>query len=128
MKLSDEKVIEFLSGSPLKSFAAMLDALRYVDDVPVPYESESELVDDALGDDVEEQPRVRVPEIRGIPPIALLAFVEHAHAFEVLKRHPRIRLDKAPQKISLLYELTPSGRYILKILEALTDASSLPLS
>ena len=54
MKLSDEKVVEFLSGSPLKSFAGMLDALRYVDGVPVPYESESELVDDALGDDVEE--------------------------------------------------------------------------
>jgi len=128
MKLSDEKVIEFLSSSPLKSFAGMLDALRYVDDVPVPYGSESELVDDALSDDVEEQPKVRVPEIRGIPPIALLAFVEHAHSFEVLKRHPRMPLDNAPQKISLLYELTPSGRYILKILEAPSDASSLPLS
>ena len=128
MKLSDEKVIEFLSSSPLKSFAGMLDSLRYVDDVPVPHESESELVDDALGDDVEEQPKVRVPEIRGIPPIALLVFIEHAHSFEVLKRHPRMPLDKAPQKICFLYELTPSGRYILKILEALTDASSLPLS
>ena len=128
MKLSDEKVIEFLSGSPLKSFTGMLDALRYMDDVPVPYESESELVDEALSDDVEGQPKVRVPEIRGIPPIALLAFVEHAHSFEVLKRHPRMPLDKAPQKISLLYELTPSGRYVIKILEALTDASSLPLS
>lgn len=128
MKLSDEKVVEFLSGSPLKSFAGMLDALRYVDGVPVPYESESELVDEALGDDAEEEPKVRVPEIRGVHPIALLAFIEHAHSFEVLKRHPRRPLDKAPQKISLLYELTPSGRYILKILEALTDASSLPLS
>ena len=128
MKLSDEKVIEFLSGSPLKSFAGMLDALRYMDDVPVPYESDSELVDEALGNDVENQPKVRVPEIRGIPPIALLAFIEHAHSFEVLKRHPRMPLDKAPQKISLLYELTPSGRYVIKILEALTDASSLPLS
>jgi len=128
MKLSDEKVIEFLSSSPLKSFAGMLDALRYVDDVPVPYESESELVDDALGDDVEEQPRVRVPEIRGVPPIALLAFIEHAHSFGVLKRRPQVPLDKAPQKISLLYELTPSGRYVLKILEALTDATSLPFS
>ena len=65
-----------------------------------------------LGDDVEEEPKVRVPEIRGIPPIALLAFIEHAHSFEVLKRHPRMPLDKAPQKISLLYELTPSGRYV----------------
>ena len=128
MKLSDEKVIEFLSSSPLKSFAGMLDALRYMDDVPVPYESESELVDEALGNDVEEEPKVRVPEIRGIPPIALLAFIEHAHCFKVLKRHPRMPLDKAPQKVSLLYELTPSGRYVIKILEALTDASSLPLS
>ena len=128
MKLSDERVIEFLYASPLKSFAGMLDALRYLDDVPVPYEFESKLVDEALSDDVEERPKVRVPEIRGIPPIALLAFIEHAHSFEVLKRHPRMPLDKAPQKISLLYELTPSGRYMLKILEALTDASSLPLS
>ena len=47
MKLSDERVIEFLYASPLKSFAGMLDALRYMDDVPVPYESESELVDEA---------------------------------------------------------------------------------
>lgn len=128
MKLSDEKVIEFLSSSPLKSFAGMLDALRYVDDVPVPYESESELLDDALGNDVEEEPKVLVPEISGIPPIALLAFIEHAHSFEILKRRPRLLLDKAPQKISSLYELTPSGRYVVKILEALTDASSLPLS
>jgi hypothetical protein len=128
MKLSDEKVIEFLSNTPLKSFAGMLDGLRYVDDVPVPYEFESELVDDALGDDVEEEPKVRVPEIRGIHPIALLAFIEHAHSFEVLKRRPRMPLGKASMKISLLYELTPSDRYVLKILEALTDASSLPLS
>jgi hypothetical protein len=128
MKLSDEKVIEFLSNTPLKSFAGMLDGLRYVDDVPVPYEFESELVDDALGDDVEEEPKVRVPEIRGIHPIALLAFIEHAHSFEVLKRRPRMPLGKASMKISLLYELTPSDRYVLKILEALTDASSPPLS
>jgi hypothetical protein len=128
MKLSDERVIEFLYESPLKSFAGILDALRYVDDVPVPYESETELVDDALGDEVEQEPKVRVPEIRGIPPIALLAFIEHSHSFGVLKRHPRMPLDKASQKISSLYELTPSGRYVIKILEALTDASSLPLS
>ena len=40
-----------------------------MDDVPVPYESESELVDEALSDDAEERPKVRVPEIRGIPPL-----------------------------------------------------------
>jgi len=129
MKFSDERVIEFLYESPLKSFAGMLDALRYVDGVPVPYESESELVDDALGDDVEEEPKVRVPEIRGIPPLALLAFVEHAHSFDIVKRRPLAELDSAPQDIRLVFcELTPSGGYLLKILEALTDASSLPLS
>jgi len=98
MKLSDEKVIEFLSGSPLKSFVGMLDALRYMDDVPVPYESESELVDEALGDDGEEVPKVRVPEIRGIPPIALLVFIEHANSFGVLKRRPRMRWTKRRRK------------------------------
>ena len=110
MKLSDEKVIEFLSERPLKSFTGMLDALRYIDDVPVPYGSESELVDEALGDDGEEVPKVRISEIRGIPPIALLVFIGHANFFGVLKRRPRMPLDKAPQKISLLYKLTPSGR------------------
>ena len=98
MKLSDERVIEFLCGSPLKSFGGTLDALRYVDEVPVPYESESELVDDALGDDVEEGPKVRVPEIHGIPPIALLAFIEHAHSFGVLKRRSRMRWTKRRRK------------------------------
>jgi hypothetical protein len=129
MKLSDAKVIEFLSSSPLKSFAGMLDALRYLDGVSIPHDAEFELPDEVLGDYVEEKPNVRVPEIRGIPANELLAFAEYAHSFEILKRRPRAELDKAPQDIRLVfYELTPSGRYVVKILEALTDASSLPLS
>jgi hypothetical protein len=129
MKLSDEKVIEFLSSSPLKSFAGMLDALRYLDGVSIPHDAEFELPDEVLGDDTEEKPNVRVPEIRGIPANELLAFAEYAHSFDIVKRRPLAELDSAPQDIRLVFcELTPSGRYVLKILEALTDASSLPLS
>lgn len=130
MKLSDEKVVEFLSGSPLKSFAAMLDALRYLDGVSIPHDAEVELPDEALGNDAEEKPKLSVPEIRGIPANELLAFAEYAHSVEIVERRARTELDnKAPQDIRVVfYELTASGRYVVKILEALTDASSLPLS
>ena len=128
MKLSDEKVIEFLSSSPLKSFAAMLDALRYLDGVCIPHDGKFQLFDNALGNSAERGLKVRVPEIRGIAATALLAFAEHAQSFNVVRRHPRTVLVKTPEEIKLLYELTPSGRYLLKILEVLTDAASLPLS
>ena len=109
MKLSDEKVTEFLSGSPLKSFAGMLDALRYLDGVSIPYDAEFELPDEVLGDDAEEKPNVRVPEIRGIPANELLAFAEYAHSFDIVKRRPLAELDSAPQDIRLVFcELTPS--------------------
>ena len=127
MKLSDAKVIEFLSRSPLKSFAAMLDALHYLDGVSIPCDVEFELFNRAIGNNAEGQPNVSVPRIRGIPANLLLAFAEHAHCSHVVRKRPAV-LSKEPEELKLLYELTPSGRYVLKILEALTDASSLPPS
>jgi hypothetical protein len=44
MKLSDEKLIEFLWKSSLKSFPAILDALRYLDGKWVQEEAEYELL------------------------------------------------------------------------------------
>ena len=44
MKLSDEKLIEFLWKSSLKSFPAILDALRYLDGKWVQQEAEYELL------------------------------------------------------------------------------------
>ena len=44
MKLSDEKLIELLWKSSLKSFPAILDALRYLDGKWVQQEAEYELL------------------------------------------------------------------------------------
>jgi hypothetical protein len=128
MKVSDETVIEFLSRSPLKSFAAMLDALHYLDGVSIPCDAEFELFNRAISNNAKGQLKVRVPRIRGIPPNLLLAFAEHAHSSNVVRKRPPVVLSKESEELKLLYELTPSGRYALKILEALTDATSLPLS
>lgn len=125
MKLSDEKVIEFFWKSPLKSFRSMLDALRYMDGNWIHAESEGELFDWALGDNPSEKVTIRIPPIGGIPANALLAFMWHAKSFNVIRR--RARTMEAPEdpEIIVFYELTPSGSYILKLLETMTDVSVL---
>lgn len=74
MPLNDEKVIEFLAKSPVKSFPAMLDALRYLDGKWIWEELEYELFHEALGENPEQRLQVRIPAIRGIASNALLAF------------------------------------------------------
>jgi hypothetical protein len=128
MKLSDETIINFLSRSPLKSFAAMLDALHYLDGVSIPCDVEFELFNRAIGNNAEGHPKVSVPRIRGIPANLLLAFAEHAHCSNVVRKRPPAVLSKEPEELKLLYELTPSGRYVVKILAVLTDTTSLPMS
>jgi hypothetical protein len=123
MKLSDARVIEFLSKSPLKSFPAMLDVLRYMDGKWMWEDLEYELFDDVLGG--EERVKIRVPSIRGIAANALLAFAWHAIAFDVLRRRLKrpTPMHNQPEEIIAFYELTPSGGYMVKILEVLTDIS-----
>jgi hypothetical protein len=124
MKLTDEKIIEFFWKSPVKSFAAMLDAFRYLDGKRMDGEAEYELFDDALGDNPTQQSQIRLPDIGGIPANALLSFAWHAIAFDLIRRRPRNSQRDREQKI-VFYELTPSGSYVLKMLEVLTDVSSL---
>jgi len=127
MALSDERVIEFLWKSPLKSFRAMLDALRYLDRQWVQLESEGELFDWALGDNPQEKIQIRIPPIGGIPANALLHFMRHAKSFNVIRRRERKPqgLPEESEEIIVFYELTPSGSYMLKVLEVLTDVSVL---
>lgn len=137
MKLSDEKVIEFLGKSSVKSFATMLDVLRYVDGKSIQADVEYELMDDALGDNFEEKVRIRVPNIRGITANALLQFAWHAMEFNLIRRRTRavapfptppgkIIYEDAPE-LRAWYELTPSGSYMVKVLEVLTDVSELEM-
>lgn len=126
MKLSDEKVVEFLWKSPIKSFRAMLDSLRYLDGKSMHGESEAELFDWALGDNPSERVTIRIPPIGGIPANALLSFMGHPKSFNIIRRRPRgMQVSGEPQEIIVFYELTPSGSYILKLLEAMTDITVL---
>jgi hypothetical protein len=122
IKLSDEKLIEFLWKSALKSFPAMLDALRYLDGKWVQEEARYEVFDEALGEKPAEAIQIRVPQIRGIPANALLAFVVHSQAFDLIRRRSKTAvLHGRPEEIIALYELTPAGSYVVKVLEILTD-------
>jgi hypothetical protein len=126
MKLSDERVIEFLSKSPVKSFSTMLDALRYLDGKSIQLDVEYELFDEALGDNPEDTIKIRVPQLRGIAANALLAFAWHAKSFNLVRRRARAMKESAePQDMVVFYELTPSGVYAVKVLEVLTDVSAL---
>ena len=122
MKLSDQRIITFLSKSPIKSFSAMLDTLRYLDGQWIWEDLEYELFNVALGDNPEEKVHVRVPAVRGITASALFAFAWHAKASHLIRRRPRKMRSSQPdepQEIIVLYELTPAGKEMIKVLEAI---------
>jgi hypothetical protein len=125
MKLSDARVIEFLWKSPLKSFPAMLNALRYLDGNWTREDLEYEIFDDALGDNLEGKVKIRVPSIRGIAANALLGFAWYATAFDVIRRRPVTmhKSENEPEELIVYYGLTPSGEYMVKLLEVLTGVS-----
>jgi len=62
---------------------------------------------------------------RGIPANALLAFVVHALAFDLIRRRSKTGVPHGgPEEIIALYELTPVGSYVIKVLEILTDITA----
>ena len=126
MKLSDEQLTEFMWKSSLKSFPAILDALRYLDGKWVQEEAEYDVFDEAMGDNPTDGIKIRAPQIRGIPANALLAFVVHAQAFDLIRRKPKTMAAHhgGPEEIIAFYELTPSGSYVVKVLEILTDLTN----
>lgn len=125
-KLTDPRVIEFLSKSPLKSFAAMLDTLQYLDGQWIWEDVEYELFNEPLGDNSERKVRIRVPNVRGITANALLAFTWHAKASHLVRRRPRkIRDPRAePDEIVVFYALTPAGKQMIKLLQAIEAAKA----
>ena len=82
--------------------------------------------DEAMGDNSTESIQIRVPQIRGVPANALLAFVIHAQAFNLIRRRPKTMAahNGGPEEIIVFYELTPSGSYVVKVLEILTDLTN----
>lgn len=124
MTLSDERIIEFLSKSPVKSFCAMLDVLRYLDGNWIWEDLEYELFDNALDDNPDDGEKIRVPSIRGIAANALLDFAWHALDFHMIRRRPRTVLSDSQPEIIVFYELMPAGRHMIKLLEAITAVES----
>lgn len=123
MKLTDERIIEFLWKSPVKSFEAIRDTLRYLDGKWIWEDLEYELFNEALGDNPDEKVSIRVPNIAGIAANGLLALTWHAKTFHLLRRRVREIRDTRgqPEELVVFYELTPAGKEILKLLEVIVQ-------
>lgn len=121
MKLTDRRIIEFLHKSPVQSFEAIRDTLRYLEGKWMWEDLEYELFNEALGDNRDEKVSIRVPSVGGITANALLALTWHAKAFHLLRRKVReIRNNRGqPEELVTFYELTPAGREVLKLLEVI---------
>jgi len=123
MKLTDKKIIEFLCQSPLKSFEAIRDALRYLDGRWIEEDLEYELFNNVLGDNPDEKISVLVPNMGGITADALFALTGHAKAFNLVRRKSREFGDTGGQseELTVFYELTPAGKEVLKLLKAIAQ-------
>jgi hypothetical protein len=124
MELSDQRVIDFVAKSPLRSFAGMLDALSYLDGQWIPEDIEYELFDRGLGDNLERTSSIRVPVLGGIEANALFAFAEHAAQSHLIRRRTRPSRDpdQDPDELIAFYEVTPAGHKMVNILGAVVAA------
>jgi len=124
MKLSDRKIIEFLGKSPVKTFEAILDTLRYLDGKWIWEDIEYELFHEALGDNPDEKISVRVPNIKSIPGNSLLHLTWHLSKFHLIRRRVRDVLDPRDQtrELVVFFDVTPTGKELLKLLEVIVEA------
>jgi len=125
MKLSDKKIIEIMSKSPIRTFAGMLDTLNYLDGNWIQEEVEYELFNEALGDNPEEKVTIRVPNVGGITSNALLNFTWFAKEQFIIRRRERSVPSSAlgdEKELLVFYEITPNGREFMNILEAIVKA------
>jgi len=124
MKLSDRKIIEFLWKSPVKTFNAILDTLMYLDGQWIWQDLEYELFNEALGDNPDEKISIRIPNIKSIPANSLLNLTRHLCEFQLVRRRVRDVIDPIDQSNELVvfYELTPIGKELLKLFEAIEKA------
>lgn len=124
MKLTDQRIIEFFWKSPVKSFEAIRDTLRYLNGKWYWEDIEYELFNEALGDNPDDKVSIRVPHVKGIAANALFALTQHAKAFHLLRRRVREMRDvlAEPDEIVAFYELTPAGKEVLQLLEVVTQA------
>lgn len=128
MSISDSRVIEFFSKSPIKSFATMLDSFRYFEKGrAIRADIEYELFDRALGDNPRKRVDIRVPELWGISITAnaLFLLTEHLKKFRLVRRRShktRGPHDNPDDRHVIYYDLTPTGKNVLQLLEGIERA------
>ena len=118
--LSDARVIDFLSKSPVKSFDTILDVLTYLDGQWIQEDIEYELFNWVLGDNEEEKVAIRVPNIGGITSTPLFCLTRVLQDFHFVRR--RVRATPSPldgpdgPELVAFYELTNSGKKLRHLL------------
>ncbi len=118
--LSDARVIDFLSKSPVKNFDTILDVLNYLDGQRIEEEVEYELFDWALGDNEQQKVSIRVPNVGGITSTPLHILTRLLQVFHFIRR--RVRATQPPldgpdgPELIAFYELTNSGRKLRHLL------------
>ncbi len=118
--LSDARVIDFLSKSPVKNFDTILDVLNYLDGQRIEEEMEYELFDWALGDNEQQKVSIRVPNVGGITSTPLHILTRLLQVFHFIRRRVRATLPPldgpdGPELIAF-YELTNPGRKLRHLL------------
>ena len=124
--LSDARIIDFLSKSPVKNFATILDTLRYLDLKWIQTDLEYELFNWALGDNNEEKVEIRVPNVGGLEANALFQLTKLMEQFHFVRRRAKAipsPLDgpEGPELITW-YEVTSTGKKLRHILTQIETA------
>ena len=127
--LSDARIIDFLSKSPVKSFETIMDVLHYLDGQWIEEEIEYELFDWALGDNEQQKVAIRVPNVGGITSTPLHVLTRLLQDFHFVRRRTRSTpspLD-GPDGTELIafYELTNAGRKLRHLLMSIDVAKQL---
>jgi hypothetical protein len=123
-------MIEFFWRSPIKSFATMLDVFRYLENGrTVPADIEHELFDHALGDNDQSRVYIRATEVGGIRITAnsLFMLTEHLKKYHFVRRRPhktRGPYTDPDEQFVVAYDLTPSGKNVLRVLEGIERGRS----
>jgi hypothetical protein len=106
--------------------ASLIPIRQHRERAPRHHRHKYELFDEPLGDNAGGNVTIRVPNIRGITANAPLAFTGQAQNFNLVRRRPKTVEWSAPEpEVRVFYELTPSGSYMVKILEVLVDVSAI---
>jgi len=133
--LSDARIIDFFSKSPVKSFETIMDVLGYLDGQWIQEEIEYELFNWALGDNAQQKVYIRVPNVGGITSTPLHILTRSLQDFHFVRRRTRAipsPLDgpDGPELITF-YELTNAGkklRHLLMSIEVAKQLLNLPAS